>query len=286
MITSTTLNFNVVAPIDATTWRPYWSPTPGLRTVYNRAEWLSKHLTKNGTDWTLGDAWVHGCKQQNMEPLALLTDDPNEPFDPVTWGDHCKAVNRRYPEVRVVEIGNETDTQGNWLYTGNRGGSAAGSCYRTSVEAFRADPGVTVIMGSVQSVWPTGHGLQVLAGALRAHGDDLPSDIAIHMYPTLEQVDMVPQMIERVRGACAAHAKGDPRIWVTEWNLWPAQFSQMPAKAQGALIRKMLRYFRDAGVHASCHYLFDDPNGFGFVDKKAGKKVWNDAVRAVMGRAA
>jgi hypothetical protein len=291
---STTLQFNAVAPLTATVWRPYSWAHPGLRTQINRGSWLSRQLTTpagaDEPDWTLADAWVDGCLAQGLQPLALLTDDPARPFGPFDaagWGAYCGTVAQRFAgRVKYYEVGNEVDTEGSWLFDGNAGGATAGLAWRAAVDAIAAvDPSATVICGSFQSIWPTGHGLQTLAGALRSFGA-VPSDLAIHAYPTPAQVGLVPRMIERVRGACAAYAKGDPRLWISEWSLWPAQFSRMTASAQGAFLKTMLRHFRDAEVFASLHYNFDDPNGFGWVDQKAGKTIWNDAVYAVYGKAA
>lgn len=287
MLVSTTLNFNAVAPIDAVTWRPYTWPMPGLRTVHNRGEWLSRHLTKDGTDWTLADAWVDGNIAQGLQPLARLTDDPSVPFDEDAWADYCRRLATRYlGRVHFYECANEIDTEGSWCFDGNENGTTAGRAWRATTDSIRSvDPEAAVICGSIQSIWPTGHGLQTLAGALRAFGPELPSDIGIHAYPSPSEVASTTRVIERVRGACRAHAKGDPRIWVTEWSLWPAQFSGMAAKSQAAFLKEMLRQFRAAGVYASLHYLFDDPNGFGFKDRKSGKSVWNAAVYAIQGKA-
>jgi hypothetical protein len=288
LIASTTLNFNAVGPLTETLWRPAPWPQPGLRTQINRGSWLSRHLTAQGTDWSLADFWVDESIRQGLEPLALLTDDPSAgPFDAEVHGAHCRTAAKRYlGRVKRYECVNEYDTEGNWCFDGFAGGEQAGLAWRTTVDAIASvDPDAVVICGSIQSIWPLGHGLQTLAGALRAYGPQLPSDIAIHAYPTVEQVALVPRMIERVRGACRAHAKGEPRIWVTEWSLWPAVFSGMTSKAQGAFLRTMLRHFRDADVYCALHYLFDDGNGFGFVDKKVGKTTWNNAVVDVFGKA-
>lgn len=283
LLPSTTLNFNTVAPIDATTWRPYNWPMPGLRTKINRGLHLSRHLTNNGQDMTNADAFVNGNIAQGLEPLALLTGDPGVPYDPVAEGNHYKMLALRYGNKVKYEMCNEVDTDGSWCYDGNDGGTLAGLAWRTAVDAFSLDPSIIVICGSIQSIWPTGHGLQVLEKALKAFGPNLPTDISFHCYPTLDQVSTVPAMIERVRGACLAHAKGDPRLWITEWAPWPAIFSTMTASNQGTFLRTMFRYFRDSNVYASLHYLFDDPNGFGFTDRNKGKTVWNSAMSTVFG---
>jgi hypothetical protein len=295
VIVSTTLNFNAVAPLDATRWRPYDWPMPGLRSVFNRGDWLSPHRTQRGTDWTLADAYVDGNIAQGLEPLALLHDDPSIPFDPVWHGDYWKAVTARYsnprrdgrPRVSYFEVLNEYDSEGWWGFDGYSGGDLAGRIWRCAVDAIRSvQPGATVVCGSVQSVWPTGHGLQVTANALRAYGPWLPDDLSVHLYPTtLAAVPTMTAMIERFRGACLAHAKGAPRIWVTEWSLDNRLFSGLSSTAQGAFLRDGLRAQLAAGVHSSIHYLFDDPNGYGFRDRAAGKTTWNNALSSVIGSA-
>jgi hypothetical protein len=282
---STTLNFNAVAPLGST-WRPYSNPAPGLRTVFNRGEWLSRHRIVDD-DWTVADAWVDGCIAQGLAPLALMTDDPSKPFDEHAHWNHCVAVMRRYiGRVRDFEAGNEGDTAGNWCYDGDQGGATTGRMWRVTTDALRSiDPNCRVICGNIQSIWPGGHGLNVLKNALPAYGAGwVPNDLSLHAYPTsTEQIDMIPRMVERVRGVCAAHGKEEPRIWMTEWSMWPPQFSTMTAAEQAAFLRRMLTRFIDAGVYASLHYLFDDPNGFGFRDRAAGVGIWNAAVAAVYG---
>lgn len=253
---------------------------PHLRSYYSRHHFISPHTTAGGTNWDVADHWVEETLRQGQVPIALMVGLSNERAG--SFAAQCAKTASRYAgKVGIWEIGNEVDTEGAWLFDGYRG-EQAGQVYRMTRAAILAvQPDAIVIAPSIQSVWPTGHGLQTLAGVLRGYGPELPPDIALHLYPERDGVEDVARAVERVRGCLAAHAKGSPRLWVTEWGctFWP----QLEAAERGAFQRDMLRQLKSAAVHAACWYAFDhDSIGYAH-DVTQGRRQWNDSARRVLG---
>ncbi|MGL4647997.1 MAG: hypothetical protein ACRC1H_01210, partial [Caldilineaceae bacterium] len=136
-----------------------------------------------------------------------------------------------------------------------------------------------VVLGAVQSIAPSGHGLQTLHEALHALGEprQMLRAVAIHVYTDATKIDMIGRCVDQVRGVLRGFGIGDMPIWCTEFGgPGSARWTERETINHDAGV---LRALSRAGVAVALKWAADDPAEFGTDDRAKLRRMWNEAHR-------
>jgi hypothetical protein len=178
----------------------------GFRTIVLSSVWRRPETTPDNPELERLRAAIHAARGLGIRPIVAVYsfsgDTPVSASDRAEFGSYAAAILRGIPELEMISLGNEPNSNTFWMPQFERNGAdaAATAYFRLLETAYplvkAASPGVTVIGGSLAGRGGDDpHGLRPthsptrfiedLGAAFRASGlRKLPFDLfSIHPYP-------------------------------------------------------------------------------------------------------
>lgn len=241
-----------------------------------RADQDVVELAPGKFDWAIADVVQERNHKQGMKMLWCVATPPK--FSGATSvGQYSRILQERY-ETCFVEVGNEFDSRGGDLLV-----AAQAQAVSWSSALDFADP-KRLVLGSIQSLARSGHGLKSLRFALQElerlqHGFKIvPRAISVHVYTDGSPVEAVPQLLREVAGVVRSfYGPEAPPLWVTEAG--HPGFSEWKEFPQLVYLRNLIRACRYGGAELMMHWASDDGSSFGFKTNTSLRRVWNRALR-------
>jgi hypothetical protein len=237
-------------------------PIPGLL----GGKWNRSFLAfEKAQDWAFLDEIVARHTQQGLTPIWCLPDlSPSGVEELVT----------RYPDT-LIEAGNEIDDDRGVL----RGNVAAQAVqWQIAAELVPRD---RLVLGSVQSIAETGHGLPrlraTLESAARLGELPMPRAFSCHVYTDGSPLDQIPALLHNFRGVIRSfYGPSAPPTWVTECGT-PGMSAWAPWRKTQQLER-LIRRCREGAAQAFFHWATDDSKSYGMRTPEEVRRVWNTAL--------